>query len=188
MPLRAQSVLVLGDSISAAYGMSLEQGWVALMARQLTRSHPQASVINASISGETTGGGARRLPGLLEQHDPDVVVIELGGNDGLRGYPVTALREDLLDMVRRARQAGSKVLLLPMEIPPNYGSRYASAFRESYPLVADSAGAALGPFLLDGVATVDGMMQADGIHPTEAAQPLLVDNVLPSLLRLLEDG
>lgn len=182
---RAQGVLVLGDSISAAFGMSLDQGWVALMARQLAESHPDTPVVNASISGETTAGGLRRLPSLLQEHRPDVVVIELGGNDGLRGYPIPSLRDNLRQMVQLSQQAQAQVLLLPMEIPPNYGSRYTAAFRDSYRQVAESQGAVLGPFLLNGVATVDGMMQPDGIHPTVAAQPLMARTVLPALEPLL---
>ncbi len=183
---RGQGILVLGDSISAAYGMSLDQGWVAEMARELGQTHPGIEVVNASISGETTAGGLRRLPDLLERHRPDLVILELGGNDGLRGYPIQSLRRNLAELVSRSREAGAAVILLPMEIPPNYGSRYAGAFRDSYPRVAEQAGAVLGPFLLDGVATVDGMMQADGIHPTESAQSRLAQNVLPTVVELLE--
>ena len=181
-----QTLLVVGDSISAAYGMSLEEGWVALLARQISQSHPDVNVVNASISGETTGGALRRLPGLLQQHTPQVVLIELGGNDGLRGFPIKAFRENLSSLAVQSRDAGARVIILPMEIPPNYGTRYTAAFRESYPLVAENTGATLGSFPLANVATVDGMMQEDGIHPTVAAQPVLVENVLPGLLALLD--
>ncbi|MFV0278812.1 MAG: arylesterase [Parahaliea sp.] len=184
---RAQErgVLVLGDSISAAYGMSLEQGWVKQLADELSSRFPPHSVVNASISGETTAGGLRRLPDLLERHRPALVVIELGGNDGLRGYPIGKLRDNLREMVQLSQRAGARVLLLPMELPPNYGARYTHLFRESFPLVAEENGSALGPFLLEGVATDPRLMQADGIHPTEQAQPRLLDNVRASILELL---
>ncbi len=177
--------MVLGDSISAAYGMSLEEGWVALLAGRLADSHPGYQVINASISGETSAGAAARLPALLQEHQPKVVIIELGGNDGLRGYPVNRLRDNLAAMAQQSQQAGAGVLILAMEIPPNYGSRYTKSFRESFTRVANETGSQLSPFMLDGVATDPGLMQDDGIHPTVAAQPLLLDNVWPHLEPLL---
>ena len=179
-------ILVLGDSISAAYGMSLEQGWVALLERRLAETHPGSRVVNASISGETSGGGLRRLPALLTEYRPQLVIIELGGNDGLRGYPISKFRDNLRQMATLSKEAGASVMFLAMEIPPNYGSRYTSAFRNSFTVVAEETGSVLGPFLLDGVATEPGMMQADGIHPTAAAQPRLLQNVLPTLLEMLE--
>lgn len=178
-------LLVLGDSISAAYGLSLEQGWVALAQEALAARGLAVEVINASISGETSAGGRRRLPALLDAHEPDAVVIELGGNDGLRGYPVGQLRENLVAMAEAAKASGARVLLLPMEIPPNYGPRYAGAFRDSFPQVAEETGVTLGPFLLASVATDPALMQADGIHPTAAAQPLIVDTLLPVLEAVL---
>ncbi len=178
-------LLVLGDSISAAYGLSLEDGWVALAETALDGRGLAVDVINASISGETSAGGRRRLPALLEAHDPDAVVIELGGNDGLRGYPVAQLRQNLAAMAEAAQASGARVLLLPMEIPPNYGPRYAGAFRDSFPLVAEETGASLGPFPLEAIATDPTLMQADGIHPTAAAQPRIVDTLLPALEAVL---
>ena len=148
---RGQSVLVLGDSISAAYGMSLEQGWVALLAQQLEREDPPWQVVNASISGETTGGGLRRLPGLLEQHQPALVILELGGNDGLRGFPLDALRDNLRQLVSLSQRAGAEVILVPMEIPPNYGARYTAGFRDSFVEIAQATDSVLAPFLLAGV-------------------------------------
>lgn len=180
-----QRMLVLGDSISAAYGMSLEQGWVALLAERLAGATPPWKVINASISGETTGGGLRRLPALLAQHDPAVVIIELGGNDGLRGFPLDAFRGNLEQLVALSQQAGAEVILVPMEIPPNYGARYTEGFRQSFVEVADRTGSTLAPFILDGVATDPQLMQADGIHPSPAAQPLLLDNMLPAIEAVL---
>ena len=182
-----QTVLVLGDSISAAYGMSLEEGWVALLARQLQGSHPDYQVVNASISGETSAGAASRLAELLSLHQPAVVVVELGGNDGLRGYPIKRLRANLLDIATRAETSGARVLLLGMEIPPNYGSRYTLQFRDSFAQVADETGSALVPFMLEGIATQSALMQADGIHPRPEAQSLLLENVWPSLEPLLQD-
>jgi len=179
------TILLMGDSISAAYGMSLEQGWVALLEEQLADSHPEYSVVNASISGETTAGALRRLPALLAAHKPSVVVIELGGNDGLRGFPIRNFRANLQAMAEMSRAADAEVLLLPMEIPPNYGSRYTASFRESYPLVAEATGSVLGPFMLEGVATDPALMQADGIHPTVEAQPIMLDTIFPALAELL---
>ena len=145
----------------------------------------RAKVINASISGDTTSGGLARLPRTLAEHEPDVVVIELGGNDGLRGYPVANIRENLLAMTKAVAAAGAKPLLAGMRIPPNYGPRYAEAFHAMYGEIAAETGAALVPFLLEGVATDRALMQEDGIHPTAAAQGRLLDNVWPALAPLL---
>ncbi len=182
-----QSVLVLGDSISAAYGMSLEQGWVALLAQELAAAEPPLEVINASISGETTGGGLRRLPQLLQQHEPELVIIELGGNDGLRGFPLTALRDNLGRLVSLSQEAGARVVLVPMEIPPNYGPQYTAGFREAFVDIARTSGSTLAPFLLEGVATDPELMQADGIHPDVAAQPILLQNILPTVHAVLAE-
>lgn len=174
-------LLVVGDSISAAYGMSLEEGWVSHLSRHLEDQRPQLTVVNASISGDTTDAALRRMPALLEEHSPDVVVLELGGNDGLRGFPIPTLRQNLERLVRLAQAAGARVVLLPMEIPPNYGARYTSSFRESYPQVAAATGSLLGDFILDGIATDPDLMQADGIHPGPEAQRAMMMNVLPVL-------
>jgi acyl-CoA thioesterase-1 len=177
----ARGILVLGDSISAAYGMSLEQGWVNLLAEQLADAEPAAAVVNASISGETTAGGLRRLPQLLAQHKPDVVIIELGANDGLRGFPLAGLRANLDKLVSLAQGAGARVILVPMEIPPNYGARYTAGFRETFIEVARDTDSILAPFLLDGVATDPALMQADGLHPRPEAQARLLQNMLPTI-------
>lgn len=182
---RDQTILVLGDSISAAYGMSLEQGWVALLAKKLEDAEQPYAVVNASISGETTAGGLRRLPDLLEQHKPRLVIIELGANDGLRGFPLGTLRGNLANLVELSQDAGARVILLPMEIPPNYGTRYTSGFRQSYVQVAADTGSAITPFVMDGVATNPALMQGDGIHPSVEAQPKLLDNVLPTVTEIL---
>lgn len=183
---REARILVLGDSISAAYGMSLEQGWVALLARRLKSRRPASEVINASISGDTSAGGLRRLPALLAEHAPSLVVLELGGNDGLRGYPTPRLRDNLTAMARLAQAAGSAVLILPMEIPPNYGPRYTRAFRASFTQAAAASASTLGPFPLDGIATQRALMQDDGIHPSVEAQPIIADLLEPVILKLLD--
>lgn len=181
------TLLVLGDSISAAYGMDLEQGWVTLMDRRLAAERSGWQVVNASISGDTTDGGLRRLPQLLESHQPAIVLIELGGNDGLRGFPIQRMRDNLSAMVQQAQARGAQVALLSMAIPPNFGKRYTDLFTASFEHIAESTGATLVPFILDGIATDSQLMQADGIHPTAAAQPMIVDNVYPWLEPLIED-
>ncbi len=184
----SRTILVLGDSISAAYGMDLEQGWVALLNDKLAAEGIAYRALNASISGETSAGGWARLPPLLERHQPDLVIVELGGNDGLRGYPMTQLRQNLLRMGNAARVQGAQVLFLQMEIPPNLGPRYTTQFRECFEWAAHQTGGHWAPFILAGIATNDRLMQADGIHPTARAQPLILDNVWPSLLPLLDDS
>ncbi len=181
-----ESVLVLGDSLSAAYGVAIDSGWVALLQQHLQQAGHPVEVFNASISGETTQGGLARLPDLLTRHRPDVVVIELGANDGLRGFPLHLIRANLAQMVQLSKAAEAEVLLLGMRIPPNYGSKYTSAFYEIYQQLAQQENTALVPFLLDGVAAEDTMMQDDGLHPNANAQPVLLRNVLPTLLPLLE--
>jgi len=184
-PIEAKTILVIGDSISAGYGIQRDQGWVALLEARVATLKPPHQVVNASISGDTTGGALARLPRTLEIHMPDVVVIELGGNDALRGYPVDLIEQNLDAMVTIAKNAGATVVVLGMEIPPNYGARYTQAFHAVYADVATRTGVPLVPFLLDGVATNAALMQADGIHPTAAAQPRLLDNVWPTLKALL---
>jgi acyl-CoA thioesterase-1 len=190
-PLDSQArprVLVLGDSISAAYGIALEEGWVALLEKSLQRDFPEIDVVNASISGDTSAGGLRRLPPLLATHQPDLLVIELGGTDGLRGYPTRQLQNNLTRMAELGRDAGSQVLILPMEIPPNYGPRYTEAFRQAFRGAADDSGAQLGPFLLQSVALREELMQSDGIHPTLEAQPVLLESVLPAIRAVLGEA
>ena len=178
---QAPALLVMGDSISAAYGMELRQGWVALLKKRLELTHPNWKVINGSISGETTAGGLRRLPDLMSAHRPTIVLIELGGNDGLRGYPINQLQENLQALAQTAEAGGAKVLIAAMEIPPNFGSRYTTLFRESFATVAGKTNADLIPFVLAGIATNPALMQADGIHPTQQAQSTILDNVWPYL-------
>lgn len=187
-PAAAPVVLVVGDSLSAEYGLQRGKGWVALLQERLQAEKVQARVVNASISGDTTSGGRSRLPALLKQHSPAVVVIELGGNDALRGLPLDMTRDNLDAMARAAREAGARVLLLGMEMPPNYGARYAAEFRQLYKAVADAQKSALVPFFLAGVADLPDptrLFQADRIHPNESAQPIMLGNVWPALRPLI---
>jgi acyl-CoA thioesterase I len=179
------TLLVLGDSISAALGIQREAGWVALLDQRLRREQRGWRVVNASMSGETTGGGLGRLPQLLSVHEPDVVLIELGGNDALRGYPLDRIRANLERMTEQALASGADVLIAEMQIPPNYDPRNAEAFRRMFGEVAAAYEVALIPFLMEHVALEPGLMQADGIHPTAAAQPVMLDTAWPVIDRVL---
>ena len=181
-------LLVVGDSLSAEYGLARGSGWVALLSERLTREKFAVEVVNASISGDTTAGGRARLPALLKAHAPQVVVIELGGNDALRGLPVAQTRDNLGAMARAARAAGAKVLLAGMQVPPNYGRQYNADFAKAFEDVARTEQCPLVPFLLKGVADrpdAEDWFQADRIHPVAKAHPLIVDNVWPVLRPLL---
>jgi acyl-CoA thioesterase-1 len=178
-------ILVVGDSLSAAYGIRLEQGWVSLLQRRLEAEGYGHRVVNASTSGETTGGALARLPRALERHRPDIVILELGANDGLRGLPIPQVRANFDSMLRLSRSAGSRILLVGMRIPPNYGPAYTAAFDSMYRELAAANDLPLVPFLLDGVALDDSLMQSDGLHPNAAAQPKLLDTVWPKLQPLL---
>ena len=181
----ACTVLVLGDSLSAAHNMPMEAGWVHLLDQRL-KAGSGGRAINASISGETSSGGLSRLPELLDQHHPAVVIIELGGNDGLRGLPTSELSENLAQMIAISREAGAKVLLAGIRIPTNYGPRYGSAFAAVFPQLAESLEVALVPFILEGIAFDENALQADRIHPNRHAQPTILANVWPHLAPLLE--
>lgn len=181
-------ILVVGDSLSAEYGIARGSGWVALLEQRLARDGRRVRVINASISGDTTAGGRSRLPALLTQHKPSVVVIELGGNDALRGLPIASTRDNLTAMVQAVQAASAKALLVGMQVPPNYGKAYTDAFAAVFGDVARAQRAAVVPFLLKGVADgprADELFQADRIHPREAAHPIMLDNVWPALVKLL---
>lgn len=181
----SKTILVIGDSISAGYGVELEDGWVNLL-RERVQEQGDHEVINASISGNTTTMGVGRTPPLLKKYQPDIVIIELGGNDGLQGHPLKVLERNLGEMTRMSREAGAQVLLVGIQIPPNYGGRYTQEFFATFPRVAEQFNVPLVPFILDRVATVDGLMQSDGVHPTPGAQPILLENVWPHLKPLLE--
>ncbi len=181
----AGTLLVVGDSISAAFGLDTGQGWVALLEERLAEQDYPYQVVNASISGDTSSGGAARLPPLLAAHRPSLVIIELGGNDGLRGQPLAQLQQNLARMIDESRASGAQVLLLGMLLPPNYGVRYTTAFAQVFSTLASDKQVAFVPFFLEGVGGVPGMMQNDGIHPTAKAQPLMLDNLWPTLKPLL---
>ena len=173
-------VLVVGDSLSAEYGLKRGSGWVALLDARVQQKKLRATVVNASISGDTTSGGRSRLPALLKAQHPDVVVIELGGNDALRGLPLAMTRDNLAEMTRAAKASGAKVVVVGMQVPPNYGRKYGDDFAALFASVAKAQGVGLVPFLLKGVADApqaDALFQADRIHPREAAHPVMLDNV-----------
>ena len=185
---RRYTILIVGDSLSAEYGLKRGTGWVPLLEKQLAGEKKSARVVNASISGDTTSGGRSRLPGLLAQHKPATVVIELGGNDALRGLPLDMTEKNLTAMTQAAKKAGAKVLLLGMQVPPNYGGNYGATFSGLFTKVAKAEKVALVPFFLKGVADVDDVasqFQADRIHPNEQAQAKMLGNVWPELKKLI---
>lgn len=181
----SKTVLVLGDSLSAEYGIARGSGWVPLLEQRLQGSNPDVKVINASISGETTSGGRSRLPTLLQQHRPGVVIIELGANDGLRGLALSATESNLRAMIAASQAIKAKVLLVGMQLPPNYGRDYATRFGRLFPKIANDTKIAFVPFLLEGIADKEQLFQADRLHPTAAAQPVILENVWPKLKPLL---
>ena len=182
--INESNILIIGDSLSAGYGLDPEESWVTLLQNRLTEEGYGYTVVNASISGDTTTGGKRRLPRALDIHRPGIVIIELGGNDGLRGTPVPVIRTNLTEMIERSQDAGAEVILAGMVMPPNYG-RYADDFAAIYPELAGDFDTALIPFFMDNVALDPTKMQRDQIHPNAAGQPLLLDNVWPVLEELL---
>lgn len=177
---------MLGDSLSAGYGIKPAQGWVALLEKRLQGQGYEYRVVNASVSGETSEGGLQRLPRALQMHQPAVVIVELGANDGLRGLPVAPTRDNLTKIVAESKKAGAKVLIIGMRLPPNYGPRYTNDFMRMYREIATDSKVSLVPFLLQSVALNAQLMQADGLHPTAAAQPALLDTVWPRLKPLLK--
>ena len=184
---KTRNILVLGDSLTAGYGIVLEKSWVHLLELDLRRNFDESyRVINAGISGDTTGGGFARLKQSLEQHRPEFVIVELGGNDGLRGYPVKSIRENLLKTIKMVKDSNAKPILAGIQIPPNYGERYTSSFADIYPQLAEQENIPLIPFILDGVALKEEWMQNDGIHPNEDGQEQIKDNVMGVLSELLK--
>jgi acyl-CoA thioesterase I len=185
----ADKILIVGDSLSAEYGLRRGTGWVPLLEKQLATENKAVTVVNASISGDTTSGGRSRLAALLKTHKPSIVVIELGGNDALRGLPLDMTEANLTAMTQAAKKAGAKVLLLGMQVPPNYGGAYGATFSGLFTKVAKAEKVALLPFFLAGVADVPdaaALFQADRIHPNEQAQPKMLANVWPELKKLLK--
>jgi acyl-CoA thioesterase-1 len=183
-----KSILVFGDSVSAAYGIAQSRGWAALLGERLKREQPDYIVVNASVSGDTSGGGLARIGPALEKHKPAVVIVELGGNDGLRGLPLAEMQKNLGAIIERAQKAGARVLLVGMRLPPNYGPDYTQAFESSFGELAKRYKTALVPFLMDGFAQKPELFQPDQIHPTVAAQPLMEERVWKALRPLLGDG
>lgn len=183
VPTYAATILILGDSLSAGYGMPEDQGWVELLRNQL----PQHQVINGSVSGETTAGGLRRLPSLLASSQPDLIVIELGGNDGLRGFPPNKLKSNLTKIITLSQQQGAKVLLTEIMVPPNYGPRYAKSFTQIYHQLAEQYTIKLIPFFMQDIATDKALMQRDGIHPNELAQDTITQLMLPWITQVLSE-
>ncbi len=182
----AKSIVVLGDSISAGYGIEISQGWVTLLQEKLDEQGIGYSIDNESISGDTTAGGLARITPALALHKPSIVIVELGANDGLRGLPPTLIKSNLAEIIRRSQQAGAKVLLLSMKIPPNYGQRYIDLFYNIYPQLATELGVPYVPFIMEDVALTQDMMQPDGLHPNAQGQPSIADKVWPPLRPLLK--
>jgi acyl-CoA thioesterase-1 len=183
----APRILVLGDSLSAGYGLSSDESWVSLLQTRLNASGYPREVINASITGDTTRGGLARLPRALKIYQPGIVIIELGGNDGLRAIPIGEIRRNMDGMIQLARKSGASVLVAGIRLPPNYGPDYTNRFHATLEDAAKAHGAAFVPFILEDVALVPGMMQGDGIHPTAAAQSRILDNVWPYLEQIIEN-
>lgn len=183
--MAAPTLLVVGDSLSAGYGVTTDRRWVDLLEQRLHAVCKSVQVVNASVSGDTSSGGVSRLPALLQRYRPALVIVELGGNDGLRGIGAETLRQNLLRMVALSREAGARVLLIGMRLPANYGPDFVNAFHQVYYDVAKAASVPLVPFLLEDVALDRSLMQADGIHPNDAGQPRLLENVWPQLALLL---
>jgi acyl-CoA thioesterase-1 len=184
----AVTLMVVGDSLSAGYGIAAEQGWVNLLQLRLDQRGPNYRVVNASITGDTTRGGLARLPRALQTHNPHIVIIELGGNDGLRGLHYDEMRANLKRMVELSREAEARVLLLGMRMPPNYGPEFTRRYHQVFHEVAEAEQVTLVPFFLERVADVKALMQADGVHPNAEAQPILLDNVWPALEAMLDPG
>ncbi len=186
MTATAKSIVVLGDSISASYGIEVTQGWVALLQKKLNEKHSDCIISNESISGDTTAGGLARIDNVLKLHKPNIVIIELGANDGLRGLSPALIKSNLAEMIRRAQKADAKVLLLSMKIPPNYGKRYTDMFYSVYSQLSKELGVPYVPFILEDVALVKELMQQKGLHPNAEAQPIIADKIWPHLLPLLK--
>jgi len=187
MPAIAKPVIVvLGDSISAGYGIEVDEGWVALVQKKLIENNSKYNIINASISGDTSAGGLARINPILTVQNPEIVLLQLGANDGLRGLSPVEMKKNLAEIVHRAQKAGAKVLLLGMKIPPNYGKRYVDMFYNVYPQLAKELNIPLVPFLLEDVALNKDLMQADGLHPNANAQPILAEKIEPYLFPLLK--
>lgn len=179
-------ILIVGDSLSAAYGIPQQQGWAALLQKKLQLKNYRYDVVNASMSGETTSGGVSRITAALQQTKPVVVILELGANDGLRGLPIQEMTTNLSSIIQQSKKSGAKVLLIGMQIPPNYGPKYSAAFSQSYPQLSHEHKISLVKFMLNNVATHPNLMQADGLHPNVLGQPIILENIWPQLKSLLK--
>lgn len=182
-----RTILVLGDSISAAYRIDTESGWVSLLQRKLSTERNDWRVVNASVSGHTTLDGLNRIDALLDEFKPQIMILELGANDGLRGYELNAVRQNLVELIDRAHASGAFVILAGMQLPPNYGPKYADPFKAMYQELSKTKNTGLIPFLMEGVAAVEELMQDDGLHPKAEGQPGLLENVWPVLLVYLDE-
>lgn len=181
----AKTLLVLGDSLSAAYNMQTEQGWVALLQKRLANTHPEVQVINSSVSGETTSGGLTRLPNLLDRHQPDYIVLELAANDGLRGTPLKIIEKNIAKMIQLSKQTATQVTLVGVRLPTNYGPRYTQQFFDIFERLASSENTYRVPFLMENVALLPDLMQGDRLHPNAKAQPIILENVWPAIEKML---
>jgi acyl-CoA thioesterase-1 len=181
----AKTILIMGDSLSAGYGIQVQEGWAALLQKKLSDNDHSYDVVNESISGETTDGGLRRFPSILQRNNPDIIILELGANDGLRGFPLPIIQNNLTQLVSMGLAKGAKVLILGMHIPPNYGTHYTEKFHAIYQKIASEKNTALVSFFLEGIATNNDYMQADGLHPNAQGQPLILNNVWLQLEPLL---
>lgn len=188
LPAKATTLVVLGDSLSAGYGMAQAESWVGILQQRWSVSHPDITLINASISGDTTQGALHRLPGVIARHQPTAVFIELGGNDGLRGFPPTTIADNLLQIIMQLQQNNAKVAVSQIRIPPNYGPRYSDMFANVFPQVAKQADVPLIPFFMETIINNEAYMQNDGIHPNRDAQPIIADIMEPYLLELINQA
>jgi len=184
----ASTLVVLGDSLSAAHGINPKHGWVELLQQRITDKGYSLEVINASISGDTTLGGYRRLMPILEKHRPSIIIIELGANDGLRGLPLTAMKTNIANMISTSQTAQARVILIGMQLPPNYGPAYSAAFQDVYADLAKKYSITLIPFLLHGLETQFNLFQADGLHPAQAAQSIILDTVWPDIHQVIKNS
>ena len=182
---KENNILILGDSLSASYNIPLEAGWVTLLEKKLINTGYHFNIINASISGETTSGALTRIDQLLKRHTPKLVIIELGGNDGLRGFPFSEIKRNLVEIVNNALETKSEIILVPMQLPPNYGQAYNQKFQQLYVNIAEEYGIALSKFILEDIATNPALMQDDGIHPLANAQPVMLENMWPTIETLI---
>ena len=182
----SNSILIYGDSLSAAYGIPQELGWVSLLQQRLEDQHYPFRVINASVSGETSSGGLSRLSGTLNEHHPNIVILELGANDGLRGLPLSVMKDNLGQMIEQSKRSGAKVLLIGMKIPPNYGSRYSQSFTQKYQQLSQEFKVPLVSFMLQGMESRPELIQDDGLHPNVQGQPMILENIWPQLKLILK--